>query len=80
MTYSVKQVAQRYHVGEHTVLGWIEAEELAAVNVARSRATRPRWRITAEALQAFELLRSATPKAPTSAKRRKRTEGVIQFY
>jgi excisionase family DNA binding protein len=59
MTFSVRQVAERFHIGEHTVLAWIRSGELPAVNVGRSPGGKPHWRITSEALQAFELLRTA---------------------
>ncbi len=80
MTYSVKDVAERYHVGEHTVLTWIAGGELQAVNCGRKVGSKkPRWRITADALTAFELLRTPTPPAPR-ARRKKQDTSVIEFY
>jgi transposase len=58
MTLDVKHVAERYGVGQHTVLGWIRRGELTAVNVARTQAGPPRWRITPQALEAFEAART----------------------
>jgi excisionase family DNA binding protein len=79
-TLSVRDVCERYGVGEHTVLGWIASGELNAVNVGRRLgAKKPRWRITQEALDAFEALRTPTPPAPRT-RRRKRPTDVIQFY
>jgi excisionase family DNA binding protein len=79
-TLSVRDVCERYGVGEHTVLGWIRSGELRAVNVGRSLgAKKPRWRITQEALEAFEAARSAGPLQPRS-RRRKRPADVIEFY
>jgi len=77
---SVRDLCERYAVGEHTVLGWINRGELKALNVGRRLGTKkPRWRVTAEALAAFELLR--TPSAPQPrAQRRKRPAEVIEFY
>ena len=60
MTYGVRDLTKRFAVGEHTVLGWIRAGELRAVNVSRTLGGRPRWRITAEALAAFEAMRTPT--------------------
>ena len=57
-TLSVREVCERFAVGEHTVLGWIRRGELRAVNVSRKPGGRPKWRVTAEALAAFELLRT----------------------
>jgi excisionase family DNA binding protein len=77
---TVRDVAQRYAVSEQTVLGWIHACELRAINVGRKPgAKKPRWRITAEALAAFEVARTPQPPLPRS-RRRKRLPGVIEFY
>jgi excisionase family DNA binding protein len=79
-TLSVREICERYGVGEHTVLGWIRSGELRAVNVGRRLGTKkPRWRITQEALDAFEALRTPRPPAPRT-RRRKRPADVIEFY
>ena len=79
-TLSVRDICDRYGVGEHTVLGWIRSGELRAVNVGRTAgAKKPRWRIPQTALEAFELARTHTPPPPRT-KRRKRPADVIQFY
>jgi excisionase family DNA binding protein len=42
-TFSVRDLCERYGVGEHTVLAWIRSRELRAVNVGRKLgARRPR--------------------------------------
>ena len=41
-TYGVADLCDRYHVGEHTVLGWIHNGELVAVNVSRRPGGKPR--------------------------------------
>jgi excisionase family DNA binding protein len=79
-TFSVRDLCERYDVGAHTVLGWINRGELRAVNVGRRPgAKKPRWRITQEALEAFEQLRRPTPSVPR-ARRRRRPAEVIEFY
>jgi excisionase family DNA binding protein len=79
-TLSVRDVCERYGVGEHTVLGWIASGELRAVNVGRHLGTKkPRWRITQEALAAFEMARTQTPPPPKT-RRRNQPAGVIEFY
>ena len=81
MTKSVKETAERFRVGQHTVLHWIESGELAAVNVARNAGGKRHWRITPEAIQAFELLRSAEPQLPTPRRKRRRQEAdLVEFY
>jgi hypothetical protein len=81
MTYGVREFAERYKVGQHTVLAWIASGELAAINVSRTPGGKPRWRITQEAAQAFEILRSAQPAPdPAPRRRRKRSDDLVKFY
>lgn len=79
MTYGVKDLCKRYAVGEHTILGWIRRQELQAIDVSRELGGRPKWRITQEALQKFEALRTPTAPLPR-ARRRKQPAEVVQFY
>ena len=77
---TVRELCDRYGVGEHTVLGWIKSGELRAINCGRRPGSKkPRWRITAEALEAFELLRTHSPPPPRT-RRRKQQADVIAFY
>ncbi len=77
---TVREVAERYGVSEGTVLGWVKSGQLQAINVGRSMAAKkPRWRITAEALETFELVRTHSPPPPTR-RRRKRQAEVVEFY
>ena len=79
MTFGVKDLCERFAVGEHTILGWIKRGELRAINVSRKQVGRPKWRITSEALAAFEQLRTAAPP-PTRTRRRKQPNEPILFY
>jgi excisionase family DNA binding protein len=79
MTYSVADICKRYGVSEHTVYGWIKSGELAAISVGRKLGGKPKWRITAEALQTFELLRTPTPPTPRE-RRRKQPADIVEFY
>jgi transposase len=77
-TFTVKQLCDRYCVGESTVLGWIARGDLAALNCGRAPGKKkPRWRVTPEALAAFELSRTAS--APPQRPRRKQLAGVTEF-
>ena len=69
--------AARLGIGIHTVLGWIRAGELAAINT--SNATRPRWRILPEAIQQFERRRAAKPPTPP-APRRKKDPATTEYF
>lgn len=78
--YTVQQLATRYAVGPHTVLRWIHAGELKAVNVNRGGPGKPpQWRISPEALAAFEAARTAAP-AQAPRPRRKRQREVVAIY
>jgi excisionase family DNA binding protein len=80
MTLTVRDITTRYGVSEGTVLGWIRSGELRAVNVGRHPGSKkPRWRITTEALTAFEQMRTPTPPAPR-VRWKKRPAEVIEFY
>lgn len=79
MTYTVRDLCNRFSVHEQTVLAWIHSGELKAVNVGVAPGKKkPRWRITQEALAAFEALRTPTPPAPRSRRRRKAND-VLDF-
>lgn len=81
MTFGVKDICERYGVGEHTVLGWIKNGELSAINIGRSPGGKRKWRITEAALQAFELLRSSEAPAPKPVRRpRKRSADQVVFF
>ncbi len=80
MTLGVKDLCGRFAVGEGTILGWIARGELRATNVARKTGTRPKWRVSLEALAAFELLRTPIPTAPKAKRKRPADAEVIQFY
>jgi excisionase family DNA binding protein len=81
MTFTIAQVAEKYGVNASTVLSWIKSGDLPAINVGRSIAKKkPRWRVTASALEQFEQLRTATPPPPPAPRRTRKKPNVIQFY
>jgi excisionase family DNA binding protein len=81
MTLAVAQTAEHFGVSQHTVLAWIRAGDLAAINVGRTFGGKPRWRITEQSIAAFELLRSAsTAPQPERTPRRKSRAKVVEFY
>lgn len=79
MQYTVKELAEKLRVTEHTILCWIHNRELLATNVNRVVGRKPRWRISEEALKAFEESRSPSPPAPAKRRARQPAE-VIDFY
>jgi transposase len=78
-TFGIREIRERYAVGEHTVLDWIRQGVMRAIDVSRKAGGRPKWRVTQEAMDEFEQSRTPTP-LPPKAKRRKRPAGVIEFY
>jgi hypothetical protein len=81
--WKVPVLARFLGVDQDKILGWIHSGELLAIDVSERRGGRPRWRIPAEAWQAFCVARSnqATLPPPRAARRRRReTSDIIQFY
>lgn len=81
--HTVPELARTLGVDQDKILGWIHKGELRALNVAESASGRPRWRIPADAWQAFEQARSNQPAVPVvaSPRRRRRSDGyVMKFY
>lgn len=73
-------IGRRYGVKPQKVLLWIANGELDAVNVAERPTGRPRWRITSEAIERFELRRSAVPRIKPQRRRRRRLEGIKEYF
>jgi len=81
MTFDIKQIAERYMVSPSTVSGWIANNELDAFVVSRAAGSRkPRYRVTEEALAAFERRRAVGSQTPATPRRKKANDGVVEFY
>jgi excisionase family DNA binding protein len=79
--YTVQDLQRRFGVTDHTVLGWIRSGELRAVNVGRRPGGgKPRWRISHEALDAFEQLRTPAPAPARTRRQRRPADAVVEFY
>ena len=79
--YTPPQVARLLGVKADKVLTWIRRGELAAINVADDRLTRPRYRVEPAALDAFKLRRTVTlPQKAQRSRRPKLPPGMIPFY
>lgn len=76
--YTVTDLAVRYRVGEDKVRKWIKSGEIDAINTSSALCARPRYVVTASALEQFERRRKVGPPAP-KAQRRRRTEAVDYF-
>lgn len=69
-TVSPRELASRLHCKVERVLRWLKSGELIGINTSDCP-TRPRWRISLEAIADFERRRSSQLPAPKQAKRRK---------
>lgn len=80
--YSPREVAAVRKIRLGKVLAWIRTGELLAVNLAEKPRGRPRWRISAEALDAFDTRRSnrAGMKPAASRKQKRPSVGVVEFF
>lgn len=78
-TYTIKDLCERFSVGERSVILWIHQGDLKAIDVSRRHGGRPQWRVTEESLRAFLEARSSVAPPPKRIKRRKPTD-VIEFY
>lgn len=74
----MRDVANRYRVGEDKVRMWISKGELAAVNTAAALCGRPRWVISTEALVAFERRRAGG--RPPEPQRKRRRAVSVDYY
>lgn len=69
--YSVAEVAQRLAINETKVGKLIKSGEIVAIDVSyKPGAGRPRWRISPQALAAFEASRSSIPAPPPKPRRK----------
>lgn len=80
--FSPAQIARARAIRPSKILTWIHNGELEALNLATNRGGRPRWRISVEALAAFDRTRSnraaLAPAQP--ARRPRRAPDVIEFF
>jgi len=75
------QIAEQYHVAPETVIGWIRAGELPAIDVSsRPGVGRPRFRIDPADLAMFDARRQVVTPAKPTRRRRKRNPDVIEFF
>lgn len=71
--YGPDWVAKLLGVSKGTVIGYCEDGSMPAVNVARSTATRKRWRMSEEDIETFEQRRGNKPATTSEAKSSRRT-------
>jgi hypothetical protein len=83
--FTPRQLAKRWNVHVDKILAFIKSGTLAAFNAASLQSTRPRYRISMEAVAAFEHNRSiaghpAVNKIQSSRVRRQRDRPAARTY
>lgn len=80
--FTPPQLARAWGIDPHKILSWVRSGELVAVNLATRPGGRPRYRISEDAVTAFEARRSAQvqPTAMRQTRRKKADDGVIEFF
>lgn len=67
-----RQLARLRKIRAETVLNWIKSRELEAINMAANLNSKPRWKVSRGALEAFDRGRSNRAfVAPAMPRRRK---------
>ena len=80
--YTPREVARQRRVRVSTIFGWIRRGELEAINHAPTHLGKPRWKISPDALAAFDRARSSRSMIAPSPRRRGRGRGVpvIEYF
>ncbi len=80
--WTAPQVAEHFGVSPAKVITWIRQGELEALNLAHRGCTRPRYSISQDALEAFELARTVVPQgaARTSGRLRRHSQLPSKEY
>jgi hypothetical protein len=81
-TFAPSDLARRYGSTVRKILNLIADGEIVAIDVSHHRG-KPRWRITAEAVAAFERRRSSTANARAPRQRKAPTPddpNVVDFF
>lgn len=76
------QIARHRQLRVGKVLTWIRSGELLAVNCAERQGGRPRWRVSADALAAFDQARSNRAAIPCKSRRSRsrKDPGVTEYF
>lgn len=72
-------LAKRWASAPETVLALIASGDLEAFDARRPGSSRPRWRITPEAVAEFQRRRSGKSR-PKPARRRRKDPNVTEFF
>ena len=75
------EAAKRLGVSPQTVIWWIRAGELPAINIGRRSARRPRFRITEDDFERFLEGRRVQPATkPARRRRAARSQSIPDYF
>jgi len=73
------ELAKRWRAKPETIIALIRSGALRAFTLSPAGSSRPRWKISADAVVEYENRHAAKPPAATPPRRRKAVD-VIEFY
>lgn len=76
--FSVADLCRRWKVGADKVHAFLRSGELTAINLATNLSGRPLYRVSPEAVEAFERRRSSAPTP--KPKRRRRQPELVDYW
>lgn len=78
--FTPPKLAKRYGVSTDKVVRWILAGELEAMNFATTTNGRPRYKIPASAVEAFEARRQVISRPSKPRPRRSLPTGIVRHF
>jgi hypothetical protein len=73
------ELARRWGVSDDKVIRFIKSGELEAIDLSTERNKRPRYAVSREAVESFELRRQVSP-APKPQRRKRQSQDVVEFF
>jgi len=78
---TLSQIAASRQVKQQFLSAEIRAGRLRAVDVSSNPGSgRPRWRISPEALAAWEASRTCSPPEPRTRRRRRKDPALVEYF
>ncbi len=78
--YTPPEIAKLWGGSPDKVVGWIRSGELRAIDASSKRGKRPRYLVDLTDLEDFERSRQVIADPKPTPRRRKQTDGVIEFF
>jgi len=78
-TFTCPEVAKYLRISPEKCIGFIRSGELKAFNVGKGK-TKPRYRISQQAIDDFEASRLVITQPKTTRRKRRRDPSIIEFF